>query len=91
MAVQEKVVIADQKKTGLNDWMDSAAKHYKSFRAYAMKNKRVNPDGSIDKGWMEDVAKGETVWGKRARLALTMMEMHKDKEDNTKARSPEEA
>lgn len=91
MSEQEKVAIMDQKKSELNDWIESAAKHYRAFRAYAMKNKRIGPDGAIDRGWMEDVAKGETVWGKRARLALTLMEMHKDKQDNTKTRTPEEA
>lgn len=89
--MQEKVkAITEQPPTGVNDWMDSAKKHYKSFRAYAIKNKRLTPDGAIDRGWMEDVAKGETVWGKRARLTMTMMEMHGDSERDNKARTPEE-
>lgn len=86
----DEVKKLDIKKYSLDDILVSAKKHYNSLRSFAVKHKKNMPDGSIDKGWLEDVSKGDDVWGKRARMYLTIKEMHKDSEtDNTK-RTPEE-
>ena len=70
----------DSKKSSLDDLLVSAKKHYNSLRSFAVKHKKNMPDGTIDKGWLEDVSKGDDVWGKRARMYLTIKEMHKGKE-----------
>lgn len=72
------------KKTSVDELLESAKKHYNSLRSFAVKHKKNMPDGSIDKGWLEDVSKGDDVWGKRARLYLTVKEMHAAKEGETK-------
>lgn len=53
-------------------WINSAIKKPGVLRARAKREGALKKDGSIERSWLERVAKEKGVWGQRARLALTM-------------------
>lgn len=52
-----------------------AMMHQKELMAYAKTKGQLKKDGTMDKVWLEEMAGKDDVFGKRARLSITLNEM----------------
>ena len=57
------------------DWIRNAVEKPGSLRDRAKKEGAITENGTIDKKWLQEKAKGNDLWARRAKLALTFCRM----------------
>ena len=60
-----------------NKWIQGAIHKPGALKATARREGAMNPDGTIKRTWLHKKAKGNTTTARRARLALTLGDMHR--------------
>jgi hypothetical protein len=76
-SIEEDFGTAQMKKGG--NWIQGAIKKKGSLTATAKNAGAVNKEGKIKKSWLKEKAKGSGKTARRARLAITLSKLRKNK------------